>query len=94
MSIDIYDKTRLVVAKRHDEKYPFVIGGVADSSSEIIDQDEWDQIKREWAAKWLGPDASSYEFVEIVVEIPNADLAAMFEARHVVPASVTKDETA
>ena len=77
---DIYDKTRLVVAKRTDEDYPFVIGGLSEMSSGIIDQGEWDGLKRGWAEKWLGPDAGSYEFMEVVVTIPNRQVC-----RTVVP---------
>lgn len=93
MSSDIHDKTRLVVAKRTDEDYPFVIGGLAESSAEIIGQDEWDEMKREWAERWLGPDAGAYEFVEIVVTIPVADLGALFAAREIMPAAVEHDRT-
>lgn len=87
---DIYDKTRLVVAKREDEDYPFVIGGVAESSSEIIGQDDWDEMKREWAEKWLGPDVGAYEFVEIVVTIKSAHLAELFAAREITPDRVER----
>ena len=91
---DIYDKTRVVFAKRVDEDYPFAIGAVSEMSSEVIDQETWDAAKREMAEKWLGPDAGSYEFVEVVVVIQNEKIAAMFDARQIVPASIAKDETA
>jgi hypothetical protein len=85
---DIYDKTRLIFARMEGEKYPLAVGAVAQSTWEIIPPDEWDRVKRELAEKWLGPDWASYDYVEVVVTIPCAQLNALFDAAEITPASV------
>lgn len=85
---DYYDKSRLIVARMEGEKYPLVVGGIPQSTWEIIPPEEWDKLKNEMAEKWLGPDWTAYDYIEIVVTIPCAELNAMFDAREVVPAAV------
>lgn len=89
---DIYDKTRLIVARMEGEKYPLIVGAVAESTWEIIPPDEWDRIKRELAEKWLGPDWTAYDYVEVIITIPSADLNELFDAREIVPAMVEKGD--
>jgi hypothetical protein len=84
------DKTRLIVARLEGEKWPIVVGAIAQSTWEIIPPDEWDRIKRELAEKWLGPDWTAYDFIEVVITIPAGDLAALFDATEMVPTSVER----
>jgi hypothetical protein len=87
---DYLDQTRLIVAKMEGERWPLVVGAIAQSTWEIIPPDEWDQIKRELAEKWLGPDWTAYDYIEVVLTIPASQLAAMFDAREITPESVEK----
>lgn len=87
---DYLDKTRLLVANMEGEKRPIVIGAMAQSTWEIIPPEEWDRWKRDTAEKWLGPDWTAYDFLEVIVTIPAGEIAAMFEATEVVPAAVER----
>jgi hypothetical protein len=89
---DYYDRTRMIVARMEGEKYPCVVGAVSQSTWEIIPPDEWDRIKRELAEKWLGPDWTAYDYVEIVVTVPCAQLNALFDATEITPTKVEAGE--
>lgn len=84
------DKTRLIVARLEGEKWPIVVGAIAQSTWEIIPPDEWDRIKRELSEKWLGPDWTAYDYIEVVITIPAGDLAALFDATEMTPTSVER----
>lgn len=88
---DIYDRTRMLVALLEGEKWPVVIGAMPEATSEIISHEDWDKWKAEMAEKWLGPDWPHYEYIEVLVTIPSADLFAMFEAREISPTAVERD---
>jgi hypothetical protein len=90
MMSDIYDKTRLVVAKRHDEKYPMVVAAMSESTWEIFDPEEWDRWRNKRAQEYFDADWTEYEYIEVVVTIPSADLAALFDAREMTPTSVRR----
>ena len=79
------DQTRLVVAKREDEKYPLIIAAMPQSTWEIIPVEEWDEWKRERARAFLDDDWTAYDYIEVVITIPTSRLAAMFNAREIVP---------
>jgi hypothetical protein len=85
---DMYDKTRLLVAKREDEDYPMVIAAMAETTWEIIPVEDWDEWKRKRAEEYFDSDWTAYDYIEVVITIPNADLLAMFMAREITPASV------
>lgn len=87
---DLYEKTRLVVARRVDERYPMVVGACAESTWEVIPPDEWDKLKREMAQKWLDQDWTAYDYVEVVVTIPCAQLNQLFDAREIRPTTVER----
>lgn len=78
---DYLDKVRLIAARMEGEKCPSIIGAIAETTWEIIPPEDWDRVRNELAEKWLGPDWTAYDFIEVIVEIPNANLAAMFDAR-------------
>lgn len=82
------DKTRLLVAKREDEQYPMVIAAMPQSTWEIIPPEDWDAWKRKRGEEMFDRDWTAYDYIEVIVTIPNKDLAAMFEAREIVPAGV------
>lgn len=85
---DYYDQTRMIVARMEGERFPMVVGAVAQSTWEVIPPEDWDRIKRELAEKWLGPDWTSYDYVEVVVTIPCEQLNEMFDAREITPVTV------
>lgn len=87
---DIYDKTRLLVAKRFDENYPMIIGAMTESTWEILPVEDWDEWKRKRAMEYFDADWTEYEYVEVIVTIPNSQLADLFSAREITPASVEK----
>jgi hypothetical protein len=88
---DFHDKTRLVVAMLEGERWPIVVGAVPQVTWDIIEPEEWDALKREMAEKWLGPEWTAYSFVEVVITIPSAQLAALFDAREITPVAVERD---
>lgn len=87
---DYYDKTRLVVAKREDERYPMVIAAFPESTWEVIPPEEWDAKKRKWAEEFFDADWPLYDYIEVIVTISNAELAAMFAAREITPVAVER----
>lgn len=93
MPSDYLDKTRLVVGRMEGERWPIVVGAVAQSTWEIIPPDEWDKARAEMAEKWLGPDWTAYDFIEVIVTIPATQLAEMFDAREITPAAVEVDRS-
>lgn len=82
------DKTRLVLARMEGEDWPLVIGAVSETTWEIIPPDDWDKTRREMAEKWLGPDWTAYDFVEVVMTYPAEKFRLLFEARHIEPDSI------
>jgi hypothetical protein len=90
MAHDYYDKTRMIVARMEGERYPMVVGAVAESTWEVIPPEDWDRIKRELAEKWLGPDWTAYDYVEVVVIVPTSKLNELFDAREIVPEAVER----
>lgn len=89
---DYLDKTRLLVAKREDEDYPLVIAAMPESTWEVIPPEDWDAWKRKRGEEMFDRDWTAYDYIEVIVTIPNAFLASMFAAREVVPTSVVKAE--
>lgn len=85
---DYLDKTYLLVAKREDEHYPMVIGAMPFSTWEIIAPDEWDAWKRKRGKEAFSDDWTAYDYVEVIVTIPNAQLAALFAAREITPSAI------
>lgn len=85
---DFYDKTRLLVAKREDERYPMIIGAMPESTWEVIPPEDWDQWRRKRGEEHFSDDWTAYDYIEVIVTIPNAQLAAMFDARQIEPTSV------
>jgi hypothetical protein len=75
---DYMDRVRLVVTKLEDESYPLVVGAISESIWEVIPPEEWDAIKCEWLQKWLGPDWTAYDAIEVVAVIPAARLSEFF----------------
>jgi hypothetical protein len=90
MAHDYYDKTRMIVARMEGERYPMVVGAVAESTWEVIPPEDWDRIKRELAEKWLGPDWTAYDYVEVVVIVPTSKLNELFDAHEIVPEAVER----
>jgi hypothetical protein len=84
---DTMDKTRLLVAKRVEEDRPLVIAAVPEDMWEILPPEEW-EVWKEQRAQELLEDWTAYDYIEVVVTIPSAQLAAMFEAREIAPTSV------
>jgi hypothetical protein len=89
---DDMDKTRLLVARLEGERWPVVVGAIPQTSWGVIPEDEWSRIKREMAEKWLGPDWTAYDYIEVVVTIPAAQLADLFDAREITPLAVERAE--
>jgi hypothetical protein len=89
---DYMDRTRLLVAKMEGERWPLVVGAVAQATWEVIPPDEWDRVKSELAQKWLGPDWTAYDYVEVVVTIPAAQLAELFKAREITPVAFERGD--
>jgi len=89
---DYLDKTRLLVAKREDEKWPMVIGAMPQSTWEIIPPEDWDEWKRKTAEKFFDADWTAYDFIEVVITIPSEQLAALFDAREIAPTTIEKGE--
>lgn len=87
---DYYDQTRMIVARMEGERFPMIVGAVAQSTWEVIPPEDWDRIKRELAEKWLGPDWTSYDYVEVLVTIPSSQLNELFDAREITPTVVDR----
>jgi hypothetical protein len=90
---DYLDKTRLLVAKREDEKYPLVIAAMPESTWEVIPPEDWDVWKRKRGEEMFDRDWTAYDYIEVIVTIPNAQLAAMFDAREITPVAVERGES-
>lgn len=88
MSHPYFDQTRLLVAKREDEESPMVIGAYPQTTWEIVPEEDFDSWKRDTAEAFFGPDWTAYDFIEVIVTIPQQQLAAMFKAREVTPTEV------
>jgi hypothetical protein len=82
------DKTRLVVAKRYDEDVPLVIAAMPMSTWEIIGEDEWLAWRSKRAKESLSDGAENYELIEVVMDFPASELAAMFPAE-IKPTAMT-----
>ncbi len=88
-----YDKHRLVVAKLYDEDTPFIIGGISESTWEILPPEDWDAWKREMGEKYFGPDWTSYDYIEVIMEYPVEKLMDLFKAQHIKPVAITRAES-
>lgn len=86
---NLYDKTRLLVAKREDEDLPMVIAAMPESTWEIIPVEDWDRWKREAGERAFDADWTAYDYIEVVMSFPVERLAEMFRAREIEPVSVT-----
>lgn len=84
------DQTRLLVAKREDEDSPMIVGAYPQSTWEVVPDEDFDRWKRETAESFFGPDWTAYDYLEVVMTFPASKLCAMFEAREIVPASMTR----
>lgn len=85
---DYLDKTYLLVAKREDEHYPLVIGAMPASTRGIIFPEEWDAWKRKRGEEMFNDDWTAYDYIEVIVTIPNAQLAELFAAHKITPSSI------
>lgn len=85
---DYMDKTRLLVAKREDERFPMIVAAMPETTWEIIPPDEWDEWKRKAGERMFDRDWTAYDYIEVVITIPSAQLAELFEAREITPTSV------
>jgi hypothetical protein len=86
------DKTRLVVAKRQDEEFPMIIGAIAESTWEIISEEDWNKWKQEMAEKYFDADWTAYDYIDVIMSYPNDKLTALFEARNIVPTGMEVSE--
>lgn len=89
---DYYDKTRLLFARMEGERYALCVGAISQSTWEIVPPEDWDRIKREMGEKWLGPDWTAYDYVEVVVTIPAAQISALFDAAEITPDAIEAGE--
>ena len=85
---DYMDKIRLVVAKRQDETYPMIIGGIAESTWEVIPEEDWNKWKQEMAEKYFDADWTAYDYIDVIMSFPTEQLAPLFEARNIEPVSI------
>jgi hypothetical protein len=85
---DIYDRTRLLVAKREDEDSTMIVAAMPESTWEIIPPEEWDELMRKRAREFFDDDWTAYDYMEIVVTILQSELLAIFKAREIRPSCV------
>lgn len=83
-----YEQTRLLVAKREDEEMPYVIAAMPQSTWEVYDPAEYDDWKRNQAKRFFDADWTAYDYVEVIITIPEQQLKDLFEARDITPASI------
>jgi hypothetical protein len=82
------DKTRLLVAKREDEDYPYIIAAMPQSTWEVFDVEEWDKWKRDQAKRFFDADWTAYDYIEVVMTFPNSALAGLFAASEIRPVAL------
>jgi hypothetical protein len=84
----IYDKTILLVAKRHDEDSVAIIGAYPRAWSDHVDYESWETWKLDQAKTYFDLDYDQYEYREVIVTIPRDKLLAFFEPHEVEPDNI------
>lgn len=74
------DQTKILVAKREDEEYPFIIAAMSMTTWEVVPQEDFDAWKIRMAKDYFEDDWTAYDYVEAIIEVPIATLQALFPA--------------